>query len=353
MKVKNVLVRFEMEGRGIVNFDHSSQKFMFIDEGNGVERSRQIKSLSSKNDNVTYAKKAFFRNEDGGLNFDLKISSECFKKALFDRDYISDNPSIMHFDSLLYNFIGSIPGQLRGYMFAGEDDVFKRKGSINVTDVIQTCNAQSYLDFHSKATNRNDEGEKTSLYASENVGDVKYSGMGNIDLKNLQFLSCDAVFDRRGFNEDKYDILKEVLSKNIKSFSSELGYHKLKNSAVDIPEFGIMYNNEDVLLLVKEYLHRLLEVEIKRKNAFAKVTKVEIKLVQDVFEDTHNSESGWVELSNRDVVDNLNFEMEDFYELVDYDKSLSDRKEYEKAMKKLASDRNKKKESKAKSKSKK
>jgi len=341
MKVKNILVRFELEGRGVVNFDDAkNQKYMFNKENDEIKRSQKVRNLHTNDNNVTYAKKAFFRNEDGELDYKLKISSECLKKALFDRDYISDNPAVQHFKSLAYNFMGSVPGQLRGYLFTKPENV-KRKGSINITDSIQTCNAQSYLDFHTKATDRNDKSEKTSLYNSENVGDIKYSGMGNIDLKNLQFVSCDACFDRRSFNEDDFPMLKDFLSKNIKTFNSELGYFTMKNSAVDIPEYGFMYNNEDVNFLVKEYLHRLVEAEIKRKNAYTKVSKVEIKFVYDVFEDTHSNESGWIQLKSRDDIDNLSFEMEEFYEENDYDSSLEKRLAYEAEMKELVKENKK------------
>lgn len=335
MKVKNLLVRYQIEGRGVVNFDHESQKFMFNKENNDIKQSQKIKNLGTRNNNVTYAKKSFFRNENGELDYKLKISSECLKKSLFENDYVSDNPSIMHFKSLMYNFMGSIPGQLRGYLFTSSFGVFKRKASINITDSIQTCNAQSYMDFHTKATNRNDKSEQTSLYCSENIGDITYDGIGNIDLKNLQFVSADACFDRQSFNDDDYPMLKDVIKSNIKTFDSDLGYYKMKNSAVDIPEYGFLYNNNDINFLIKEYLHRLVNVEIKRNNAYAKISKLEIKPVLDVFNDTHGNENGWLEIKNREDIDNISFDVQSFYELVDYDNALNRRLEYENKLKEL------------------
>jgi hypothetical protein len=330
-EVKNVLVRFEMEGQGIVNFDHENQKYMFNPES-GVERSSKVRNFVTPYSNVKYAKKSFSRNANGELEFSVKISSECFKHSLFRNDYVADNPAIMQNKMLMNQFMASIPGQIRGYLFTGTTQTLKRKGSISITDVLQTCNAESKIDTHTKDIDNTHPSVKTSMYAKENVGKIKYAGRGDIDLQNLQFLSCDAAYDRRAFSEDDFLMFGKMIKSNISNFTPKLGYFKLKTAATDIPEYGMEYSNEGVLFLIKEYLSRMLEVQIKRSGAYADISKVEIKLVYDMFEDTHNSTTGWIDV-NRTSINNLSFNIKRCYEELDYDKSLADRISYEEEMK--------------------
>ena len=70
--MKTILFKLELEGEGIVNFDSSSQRFLF----NGTK----FKDLFHAHDNVKYAKKVLYQDENGVLSdYKIKISSACLR----------------------------------------------------------------------------------------------------------------------------------------------------------------------------------------------------------------------------------------------------------------------------------
>ena len=123
MKVKQVNFKIELEGNGIVNYDAENQKFIWNRESKEGNKNQFI----SGNSNNKYAKKHFYRKADGSLDYKIKISSDSLRNAIFRGDAIATNPSISHHKSLLNSFIGSTMGLVRGYMFAGNPETFKRK----------------------------------------------------------------------------------------------------------------------------------------------------------------------------------------------------------------------------------
>jgi len=144
----------------------------------------------------------------------------------------------------------------------------------------------------------------------------------------LEFLSCDPIFDRYSFNPDEYDILKKFLSGNLPNFSSELGYHTLKTSSIDVSEYGIKLSSENVMYLVKEALRRVLNINISRSTSYAKLSGLRIQLVSDVL---GNNE--WIDIKSMEDIDNLDFEVEEFYVLADESKVNDQRKVIEDSIK--------------------
>ena len=79
-KVKSVEIRFKMEGHGIVNYDSSKQRHMY----NGTPMYDKMKSGKTNTDeNIIYAQKEFFTNENGELDYNIIISSNCLGPLLF------------------------------------------------------------------------------------------------------------------------------------------------------------------------------------------------------------------------------------------------------------------------------
>ena len=99
--VKNILLRIKLAGYGIVNYDGGDQKWVF----NGTE----LNHMRTRHDNVTYAKKNFYKNSEGETEYKLKISSDCLKHSIFEREIPFQSPNISHEEAGLYSFIGS-PG---------------------------------------------------------------------------------------------------------------------------------------------------------------------------------------------------------------------------------------------------
>jgi hypothetical protein len=303
-KVKHVNFELTLKGNGIVNYDSADQKFLW----NRESKKGNKNVFSSSDNNNSYAKKHYFSDKNGDLSYKIKISSDALRNAIFKGDAIATNPSIQHHKSLLNSFIGSPLGLIRGYMFANEKETLKRKSPLTITSAIQTNDSVSYMEFHCRG------GEKLAPFNKETIGNITYSAEGCINLQSLEFLSCDPIFDRNSFNADDFDILKMFLSKNLPNFNSELGYYNLKTSAIDVSEYGFKLNNENIIYLIKETLKRILTISIERATAYAKLDTLKIDLIVDPLDSTKNQT---IELKSLQDIDELNFEIYQFYSLSD------------------------------------
>ena len=332
MKIKNVNFEIKLKGHGIVNFDSGDQKYLWNRESKDGNKN---KFTSADNNNV-YAKKAYFRTEDGKLDYKIKISSDALRNAIFKGDDIATNPSISHHKSLLYSFIGSTMGLVRGYMFAG-DETIKRKSPLTITSAVQTNNAESYMEFHSRSGQKktNDDSDKsdTTIFNRETIGDITYKANGCFNIQGLEFISCDPIFDRYSFNSDDYSLVKTFLSNTIPNFNTELGYYTLKTSCIDVAEYGIKLTSEQIVFLIKETLKRILTLKISKANSYVEVESLQIELVTDVLDSKNNK---WIEIKNIDDINNLKFDVEEFYVLSDASEAKKQRAEIEAKIKEVA-----------------
>ncbi len=305
-KAKNILFRMKLKGDGIVNFDSSDQKFMY----NGTN----LNHMKTIHNNTTYAKKKFYRDGDK-TSFKISISSNCIRHDIFKDDVLFQSPNVINNEHLLYSFIATPASIIRGYLFANEKETLKRKGALCITDAEQTNNAISYIETFSRSGLKNKDVEEidNTYYKKEVVGKIEYETIGNIDLMQLQFISCDQIFDRFSFNPDMFNIYKQFLKTKMSSFDSELGYYQIKNSIVELSEYGFKMSDENIQLLVRELFERLLKLNIKRKGSYAETAVLEYKIVYDVIEDTFANENGWVTISNRNDLNAITFNVEDFY----------------------------------------
>lgn len=333
MKTKSVLVKLQLQGKGIVNMDTNEQKWMFSKNNNNGVAHR----LFSGHNNVNYAKKNFYRDPEGNLTYKIKMSSECIKKAMFESEYVAQTNNITHNDVILNSFIASPMSHIRGYMFP-DKVATKRKGALTLSDAEQTNNAVSYLEVSSKSGGKTDESKsddtsEANFYYHENVGDISYEATGSISLPALQFVSCDQIYDRYCFNPDHYPLYRKFMEQNFEGFDSDLGYFQMKGSSIDIPEYGYKMKDEHVVGLVKETLKKLLTTEVKRKNAFSSTSGLYIKLVNDPITDTMESETGWIRIETLSDIENLTFEVEEFYVETNLEESIRLRDEIVDAMK--------------------
>lgn len=322
--VKNILFRFKLKGQGIVNFDNQEQSYLHNKYGTRFK--------GNSNSNINYAKKHFFKNENNEIDWKIFISSNCIRHNIFAKDAYSQNPSIMKTDYLLYNYIASPANILRGYLFAGKDVTYKRKSPITITDAVQTSNSISFIETLSKSGDKDSgkidsDGVKVAsdtFFSKESIGDTVYEGIGSIDLMQLQFVSCSSQFDRFGFNPDLFEIYKQCLNSSLNSlninFDSNIKDYEIKNSTVKLSEKGIMFSNEIVNILVKEFFYRFIEFYINKSGSYAKLGSLEYKLVFDAVEDTMENEDNWISLKNKEDIENISFNMEEFY--IESDKEI-------------------------------
>ena len=328
--IKNILIKADLVGNGIVNMDSGEQSHILRGTDSHLRP-------HDKFNNTSYAKKNFYKDENNKLTYKLKISSDCLKHDLYKNEVIAQSPKIDTQDMILYSYIASPMAITRGYMFTGRNP-FKRTGALSICDAEQTCGAVSNIELFSKSgekTSNNGDSDKSdnTLYKKETVGDIKYSTSGNIDICQLQFISADQVFDRYAFNPDNFSMYKSFLDMRMENFNSVLGHYHLSNSIIDIPEYGIKLSNENILFLVKETLKKLLSLNIKRKGAFAKVSSLKIKLVENPVKDLMSIDEKWIELKSFEDIDNLNFEIQDFYELIDFEEAKAKRLSIEESFK--------------------
>lgn len=311
-KVKNIQFRMSLKGHGIVNYDSSEQKFMM----------NRVKGHAyNRNENVSYAKKKFFEDEDGNLAYKLSISENCISHDIFKDEVPYQSNNVINSKHLLISFLANPSSILRGYMFATKvGDNLKRKSAFTLVDAVQTNNSVSYIDTFSKSGKKNEDIEETdnTFFKRETVGNVEYSSHGFIDLMQLQFMSCDQIFDRYGLNPDMFDVYKQLLQIKMSSFNSELGYYRIASNTIEIPEYGFIFNNDDIVNLVKVFFMNLLKLKITRKNAYAQIQSLEYKLIYDSIDDSSEDE-GWVEIKNLSDIDAIDFIAENFY--VEHDSS--------------------------------
>jgi len=333
MKIKHVNFKVELVGNGIVNYDSGDQKYLWNRESKAGNKNK----FTSADNNNMYAKKHYFRGEDGVLDYKIKISSDAIRNAIFKGDAIATNPSISHHKSLLNSFIGSTLGLVRGYMFAGKNETLKRKSPLTITSAIQSNNAESYMEFHSRSGGKkvgdDSDSSDTTIFNKETIGEITYDLDGFINIQNLEFLSSDPIFDRCSFNSDDYSILKSFLTHNLPNFNGELGYYNLKTSAIDVAEYGLKLTNEQIVYLIKETFKRILRISIERATSYAKISKLTVELVVDPIDSKNNV---FVDILSNEDIDALEFDIDESYVLADETKAKEQRTVIENAIKEEA-----------------
>jgi hypothetical protein len=342
-KVKNILFKMKIKGNGIVNYDSSEQKKM-------IGRTN-LSHMKTSYDNTSFAKKRFYGTPED-TTYKIIISSDCLRHDIFRADAPFHSPNVMNQESLLTAFIASPTSLLRGYMFAGKDVTYKRKSPFIITAAEQTNDAISYIEtFASSAPKNSDKDKETAdntFYKKEVIGEIEYEATGFIDLMNLQFVSCDQVFDRYSFDPDLFNVYKKFMQSRMPSFDAELGYHQIKSSIIEIPEYGFKLSNENVNDLVRSLFKRMINMSIKRKDAYAQTSELQYKLVYDVIEDTIDSEDGWISIKSESDINSISIDVEDFYVPADAEKAIQQREalnnEYERLKEKAREEKKAKKE---------
>ena len=342
--VTNLKFKIELEGKGIVNYDSLEQKSVFYNE-----KSKNTEHLVSRYNNISYSKKNFYRNEDGELDYKIMISSNALRNNIFRNDMISQIPSLTYNKNLLYSFIASPVGLIRGYLFMSKDNTtYKRSSPLTISYAEQITNNKSYLEFCSRGGEKDEDKDKdkadTSIFNKETIGDIKYNCEGSINICDLQFISTDSVYDRCAFNIDEYDYFEKFIKLNIPNYEAEKGFFKLKTSVVNIGEQGVKLSNDTTMFLIKEILKRLLNIYITRATSYAKVSSLKIKLINNDNIFDSNGDFGWIEIESIEDINKLNFDIFDFYEIAN-DNAINDRKLMEiEAKNKKEAIKNKKKE---------
>ena len=321
MTVKSILFKMKIKGNGVVNYDSNDQKVIY----NNTNLFHKMKA-GEKNQfgNQGYAKKSMYQVGEN-IDYKLKISSNCLRQNIFREDIPIQASQIVNDPITLISALASPGMLLRGYMLADSVNPFKRTGVLNIDSAEQTCGAVSMIETFSKSGMKNQDGATSdnTFFKKETVGNIEYSSKGTIDLMQLQYVSCDNVFDRLAFNPDLFKLYKQLLQTHMENFDSELGYFKMSTSVNDIPELGFKMTNENMVFLVKSLFERLLKLNITRAGGSAQISELVYKLVYDPIDDTFDSEDGWITLKKRADLNTIDFEAQDFFNLEDQAKAIA------------------------------
>lgn len=307
-KIKNIIFKIELEGEGVVNFDGKESRWII----NKYCDSASHSIYGSKNNNITCAKSDYKvigtdETDNPVYKRTLKISSNCLRHSIFENDYDVTNGSIMRNDNFMSYYVSSSAALLRGYMFATEKRTLKRKSPITITSALETSGSTIIPDLHSVSGDKSEN----SLFYIETTGKTKYEAKGNINLKELEFLSCDDFFDRRAVDnawiEGDNGMLNNAFMTRYNEIPYTLGWYTATANAFTkhIGEYGLHFNDKFRKFLIIEFFKRLLHVNITRAGAFAKVSKVYVKPVYDAFVDTYDNPNDWVELVNKEITAEL------------------------------------------------
>jgi hypothetical protein len=352
--VKSIIISGSIEGNGIVNFDSNDQKFAIIDM-----KLKDGMGISGKiNDNVKFGKKSFYKEDEkfdeNGKSLGSKyyykniISGDCLRHAVYQNDVDMVNSSIIYNPMILSMYETSFVGLTRGYMFALKKNgiSMKRTSCLTLTDAEQSNNAKSVISVGTTMGDRDDK----SMIFKETVGDITYDFKGNIDIKNLQFISSDLFYDRLALNSDWISnglISKHMVKhygKNPEELYKEGCFTHLSSYlSKTICEYGILLNNDFTVYLIKELLKRIIRINITRSTAYAKINTLKIKLVDDII----NDDSEWITLDSDEAIDNLDFSVYNYY-VESTDKDRIERDKMLEEYKKYKDDKNKEKEEKKK-----
>lgn len=332
-KVKALLFKFKMKGFGIVNYDDKGQKQLL--------NKLKIYHLTDRYNNSNYAKKLFYKDSSiDETQYKIIISSECLKHSMFNDEFVSENNSSAYHPEIQMSILSSPSKIVKGYFFGknGENGI-ARKSCLTITSAVQTNNSMSHMEFHirsgekgvfkmeekSEQNNPKDDVPDNTIFNKETIGEITYEGKGSIGIADLEFVSMDDIFGRTHLNESDFELYKKYLNLHMVNFEPTVGYYRF--SEFDItPERGFKFSIENKNFLVNYLLNKILNINIRRSGAYAQITELKIKPVYDFFNDTYESEEGWMTI-NRQMVNSLNFDYAEFYTLMDEKASVSLRDE--------------------------
>lgn len=290
-KIRSIQFEGTMKGKGIINFDSPSQSYTF-------KQYRKTWYDCLDNKNVKLAKHHYYGTpkkvngdeEKSDCRSPVSDSADALRHYIFENDIPFQNPNVQFSDHLMYMLVGSVPMQLRGYMFASHNPPIKRKSGICITDAEQISDAMSSIEAGSSSGPKGssdgtikkpgDSGE-LSLYYRETIGEAVYAFSGAVDIRELQFISTSQVFDRQAINPDKENIFRTNLGNQFGSEVPGIKYYQVIDSAMQVPEQGILLTEDQINFMVKYFFRRLLGYNVQKAKAYRKLDTLKIRLITD------------------------------------------------------------------------
>lgn len=318
--IKKIALRIESEGIGVVNFN-----------GNQPEFGYQINALTGRhydtnNKNISYAKRNFYKNENSDDDSQLykevlKISGDTFRGAMF-YDYPNYKPAQMSYnEQLMLRNVASPMYIIRGgmYTFRSEKSAsITRKSPLCITCAEDITGAYINCDTHIKLAERDD----TSLFYRDSTGSVKYRNYGFIDIAGFQFMNADPCATaslksdwldvKKNESESLIESVYKKLYKRVPFKTGHFTYNTDYNNHLTCM-YGIKFDDEFVKSMIKQTLLRILQINISKATAFMKTTSLKIKMISEYANTGIFNDSNWIELKTPEDIENLDFDIFDFY----------------------------------------
>ncbi len=332
--MKSILLDIKFKGNGIVNFDDSSRPLQIM-KNLGI-----INYDETKYKNVKVGKHNYYKlpttddEKEDKWGYKVVVSSDCLRNAIFGAVPTND---IAFNEYLLHTYLTSPQAICRGYLFTGDENKnlpnIKRASPLTITSAEQE---DINTVFNAPKNTREGERNNTSLRRTEIIGVKRYIATGRIDLHKLMFISSDVKCDRLAFYPDIAisEKLSTFFTQNYGDIAKiKWGYFVPKVNRLHYaqPESGVLLNKELVDHLAKLMLHNIFNIRINRATATFGVETLRIKLVDDPYTQTEQSEEGWITINTDKDIDELPLIYPDeFYtevtekDVEDYKKEVAD-----------------------------
>ena len=295
-KAKTILVKAEMIGHGIVQFDSNDQKWVH-------NRCKDVQLVRHNNVNLGKASfKVIGKDAKGDdiLQKTLKISGDGLRHAAHIEAMAYHTPNVALHPAIKVKFQGSVDAQQRGYFLA--DSKERRKSCYAITAATEISGARTIIETHARAGAKEvnagkevDDAGDTSFFARESVGETRYAFTAAISLEELGFIPISDLFDRRALVDDHVDAFRAELSQNIGMEVPAPAYFIRKGSAYAVPEKGIKLSDSAVKFLAIDLIKKLAGINIqKSQTGLAKVISLSVKVVSDPLVDIEEDPEGWI-----------------------------------------------------------
>lgn len=270
-KINKVSLIVDLNGYGLVNYNGSEVPSRFYG---------QMKDANGRpNQNGSFAKENIYTEtitDSDGKTKEIKVPKKIISSNLLRKEILGDENSV-NADKLISNdklrvaFLSQDNVIARGFMCAGRSLTLKRKGGVTVLDAEQTSNTVTWLETRTK------EGERdgNSLHFKETCGDIEYQSEIFFDIKQLQFISIDDNYDRMSLTEKDVNGFINHIDTRYGKGNATLGNWGTTHLNV-MGEQGIVLNNKVVANIIRETIKRILTIDIKRANSFAKTSLVKV-----------------------------------------------------------------------------
>ena len=351
-KIKNIKFKLELTGNGIVNTEGTNKDLLYLLKekcgryigqsatDNIIFGKRYITELNGSEQKVVYTKKDGTEVKQTHRDY-LKISSECLRHAIFERDAEFKPTNLHSIPEIAMRYMASYQYIVRGDLLTKRNSTsFNKASAISIVSAIENGGSEITLDVHSCS------GERTnnSFYYKEEIGDTKYFSEGFINLSQLMFMSADVIGGRQAVDTDW--LMKGRLDKVFESVYGYVPYTKgyfcsnTQTYGDAMGEYGMKFHDNFIVYLVKESLKRILDINIIKSKAYAKTSKLQICLVENAGAMLDGDET-WIDIKNYDDIEKLDFEVFNFYKECDGNEVESIREEIKKIAKEENGEENK------------